>query len=55
VLKKLVETGQLDPTLDTVVINTGHGLKTLDAVSGSVGPAATIDPSYAAFTATGLA
>ena len=55
VLKKLVETGQLDPTLDTVVINTGHGLKTLDAVSGSVAPAATIDPSYDAFAATGLA
>ena len=32
VLKKLVETGQLDPTLETVVINTGMGLKTLDAV-----------------------
>ncbi len=32
VLKKLVETGQLDPALETVVINTGHGLKTLDAV-----------------------
>ena len=31
------------------------GLKTLDAVADSVGPAATIDPSYAAFTATGLA
>jgi threonine synthase len=54
-LKKLVETGQLDPTLETVVINTGMGLKTLDAVGDSVGPAATIDPSYAAFTATGLA
>ena len=37
VLKKLVETGQLDPTLETVVINTGMGLKTLDAVSDSVG------------------
>ena len=54
-LKKLVETGQLDPTLETVVINTGMGLKTLDAVADSVGPAATIDPSYAAFTATGIA
>ena len=32
VLKKLVETGQLDTSLETVVINTGHGLKTLDAV-----------------------
>jgi len=55
VLRKLVETGQLDPTLETVAINTGHGLKTLDAVSGSVGPAATIAPTYAAFAATGLA
>jgi threonine synthase len=36
------------------VINTGMGLKTLDAVSDEVGPAATIDPTYSAFTATGL-
>lgn len=54
VLKKLVETGQLDPSLETVVINTGHGLKTLDAVSGRVGPAATIAPTYDAFVASGL-
>jgi threonine synthase len=55
VLKKLVETGRLDPALETVIINTGHGLKTVDAVSDAVGPAATIDPSYAAFVATGIA
>ncbi len=54
VLKKLVESGQLDPHADTVVFNTGDGLKTLDAVADRVGPAATIDPSYAAFTAAGL-
>jgi threonine synthase len=54
-LKKLVDTGQLDPSLETVVINTGMGLKTLDAVGEAVGPRATIDPSYAAFTATGIA
>jgi threonine synthase len=54
-LRKLVETGQLDATLETVVINTGMGLKTLDAIADSVGPAATIDSSYAAFTATGIA
>ena len=53
-LKKLVETGQLDPDVETVVFNTGDGLKTLDAIADRVGPAATIDPSYAAFTATGL-
>jgi threonine synthase len=54
VLKKLVETGQLDPTGDTVVFNTGDGLKTLDAVADRVGPAATIDASYDAFTAANL-
>ena len=54
VLKKLVETGQLDPTLETVVINTGMGLKTIDAIADQVGPAATIDPSYAAFAATNI-
>jgi len=55
VLKKLVETGRLDPSLETVVINTGHGLKTLDAVSGAVGPRTTIAPTYDAFTAAGIA
>ena len=54
-LRKLVANGLLDPTLETVVINTGMGLKTLDAVADSVGPRATIDPSYAAFVATGIA
>lgn len=54
VLKKLVETGQLDTSLETVVINTGMGLKTLDAVSDRVGPAATIAPSYDAFVASGV-
>ena len=54
VTKKLVETGQLDPELETVVINTGHGLKTLDAVSGQVGAAATIKPTYPAFKSAGI-
>jgi threonine synthase len=54
-LKKLVESGQLDPEAETVVFNTGDGLKTLDAVAHLVGPAATIEPTYAAFTDTGLA
>ncbi len=53
-LKKLVETGQLDPEQETVVLNTGDGLKTLDAIADRVGPAATIQPTYADFTATGL-
>ena len=54
VLRKLVETGQLDPDGDTVVFNTGDGLKTLDAVADRVGPAATIDPSYDAFVAANV-
>ena len=33
VTKKLIEAGLLDPTLTTVVLNTGDGLKTLDAVA----------------------
>ncbi len=53
-LKKLLATGQLDPEAETVVFNTGDGLKTLDAIADRVGPAATIDPTYPAFTAAGL-
>lgn len=54
VTRKLVENGLLDPALETVVINTGHGLKTLDAISDQVGAAATIAPTYEAFHAAGV-
>jgi threonine synthase len=54
-LRKLVDAGRLDPDAETVLFNTGDGLKTLDAVADRVGPAATIDPTYSAFTGTGLA
>jgi threonine synthase len=50
VLRKLVETGKLDPSAETVVINSGDGLKTLDAVADA-GVTATIKPSLAAFHA----
>jgi len=50
-LAKLLATGQLDPQADTVVLNTGDGLKTLDAVTGVVGPTATIPASLEAFRA----
>jgi threonine synthase len=53
-LRKLLAQGAIDPDADTVVFNTGEGLKTLDAVSGVVGPAATIPASADAFTAAGL-
>ncbi len=54
-LQQLIERGQLDPDAETVVYNTGDGLKTLDAVAGVVGPTATIAPSYKAFTQSGVA
>jgi threonine synthase len=54
VLRKLLEAGQLDPEADTVVFNTGDGLKTVDAIAGAVGPSAQITASAAAFEAAGL-
>jgi threonine synthase len=55
VLRKLLAAGKLDPEAETVVFNTGDGLKTLDAIAGVVGPSATIPPTLEAFEATGLA
>ncbi|HEY7813700.1 MAG TPA: threonine synthase [Nakamurella sp.] len=54
-LRKLLATGQLDPEAETVVFNTGDGLKTLDAIAGEVGPTATIKPTLGAFEAAALA
>ena len=53
-LKKLVGTGALDPEAETVIINSGDGLKTLDAVADRVGPKVTIPPTYDAFVKAGL-
>ena len=53
-LRKLLSTGALDPDAETVIFNTGDGLKTLDAVSSVAGPTATIRASAAAFEAAGL-
>jgi threonine synthase len=55
VLRKLLATGQLDPDAETVIFNTGDGLKTLDAIANVVGPTATIAPTLAAFERAGLA
>jgi threonine synthase len=49
VLRKLTESGVLDPDAETVVLNTGDGLKTLDAVSAHARPTAVIRPSLNAF------
>lgn len=50
-LKKFVESGLLDPELETVVLNTGDGLKTLDAIADHVGFSVTIPPTLEAFRA----
>jgi threonine synthase len=49
--RKLLAGGLLDPDAETVIINSGDGLKTLDAVAGSVRTAGPIRPSLAAFAA----
>jgi threonine synthase len=48
VLRKLVASGKLDPDAETVIFNTGEGLKTLDAIEGRVGPTYRIRPSLRA-------
>ncbi|MFP5022263.1 threonine synthase [Pseudonocardia phyllosphaerae] len=46
--KKLIDEGKIDPDAETVLLITGDGLKTLDAVSGQVGPTATVPSTSAA-------
>jgi threonine synthase len=50
VLRKLLAAGQLDPEAETVIINSGDGLKTLDAVAAAVDVPAPIKPTLEAFT-----
>jgi threonine synthase len=54
VLAKLVASGKLDPAKETVVYNTGEGLKTLDAVAELVGPTHRIKPSLRGAREAGL-
>jgi threonine synthase len=49
VLRKLLAAGQLDPDEETVIINSGDGLKTLDAVTAAVDIPAPIKPTVEAF------
>jgi threonine synthase len=51
VLRRLLAEGLLDPAAETVIINSGDGLKTLDAVSVAGGPGSAIRPTLAAFEA----
>jgi threonine synthase len=53
-LRKLVASGRLDPEAETVLYNTGEGLKTIDAVSSLVGPTYWVKPSLRAAREAGL-
>jgi threonine synthase len=55
VLRKLLGAGLLDPAAETVVFNTGDGLKTLDVVAPVAYPTTTIPASLDAFREAGLA
>ena len=50
VTRKLLAQGLLDPTAETVIVNTGEGLKTLDAVATGNGFTATISPNVESVT-----
>ncbi|MEO6700777.1 MAG: threonine synthase [Jatrophihabitantaceae bacterium] len=54
VLAKLVASGQLDTSRETVIYNTGDGLKTIDAIADRVGPTAVIAPTIKGMRAAGL-
>ena len=54
VLRKLLASGALDPDAETVIYSTGDGLKTLDAVAGTLAPTYTVAPSLRAARAAGL-
>lgn len=46
VYRKLLRDGLIDPEAEVVLLNTGEGLKTLDAVAPTSGPTISISPSY---------
>jgi threonine synthase len=50
-LQRLLREGALDPGAETVLFNTGDGLKTIDAMAPTSGPTVTIEPTYDAFEA----
>ena len=54
VLGKLLAAGKLDPAAETVVLNTGEGLKTVDAVAPVAGPTHHIRPSLRSARDAGL-
>ena len=53
-LRKLLAAGALDPAEETVIYNTGDGLKTLDAIAARQAPTVTVKPSLRAAREAGL-
>ena len=53
-LRKLLAAGALDPAEETVIYNTGDGLKTLDAIAARQAPTVTVKPSLRSARAAGL-
>ncbi|MCW2670869.1 MAG: threonine synthase [Frankiales bacterium] len=54
-LRQLLKTGRVDPDAETVLYNTGDGLKTIEATALTSVPTVTIAPSYSAFAKSGAA
>jgi threonine synthase len=54
VLRRLLAGGLLDPDAETVLYNTGDGLKTLDAIAARARPTATIAPTLRSARDAGL-
>jgi threonine synthase len=53
-LRRLLASGALDPAAETVIYNTGDGLKTLDAVAGRLAPTVTVKPTLRSAREAGL-
>jgi threonine synthase len=49
VLRKLLAAGQIDPDAETVIINSGDGLKTLDGITAAVNVPVPIRPTLESF------
>ncbi|MDT4937986.1 MAG: threonine synthase [Pseudonocardiales bacterium] len=54
VLRKLVDAGAIDTSVETVVYNTGDGLKTIDAIEDGATPTAVIPPTLKGMREAGL-
>ena len=54
-LRQLLRSGRVDPDAETVLYNTGDGLKTIEATALTSVPTVTIAPSYSAFAKSGAA